>query len=340
MIGLYLSPGLIFALPGGAVGRILGDKRTVLIGLGLMTLGGLASAFGTTWEMQLAGRVIAGVGGVVLNVLMSKMVTDRFEGREIATAMAIFVNSWPAGIALALLIQPLVANMGGMSGAHALTAIFAAAGFAALLTGYRETRTEPGSGGGLPRGSALAGVLIAGAIWGLYNAAYAMIFAFGPILLTGRGWTLTEASSLASLAICIGVLTTPIGGILADRSGRPNLVMVSGLLLMALALIALPRFEFVVTSLVAFGVVSGLPIGAIMSLPARVLKPTTRALGMGLFFVLFYCFVVTAPLVAGALLETTGWDGAAMDLGAVALIGSIVLLLLFERAAKRENGRT
>ena len=87
-------------------------------------------------------------------------------------------------------------------------------------------------------------------VWGLYNAAYAMIFAFGPILLTGRGWTLTEASSLASLAIWIDVLTTPIGGILADRTGRPNLVMVLGLFLMAMALIALPRFEFVVTNLV------------------------------------------------------------------------------------------
>jgi MFS family permease len=105
LIGLYLSPGLVIALPGGAIGRFFGDKGAVLAGLALMTLGGAVSTFGAAWEAQIAGRVIAGVGGVVLNVLMSKMVTDWFAGREIATAMGIFVNSWPVGIAIALVAQ-------------------------------------------------------------------------------------------------------------------------------------------------------------------------------------------------------------------------------------------
>jgi hypothetical protein len=39
---------------------------------------------------------------------MTKMVADWFAGKEIATAMAIFVNSWPAGIALGLLTLPLI----------------------------------------------------------------------------------------------------------------------------------------------------------------------------------------------------------------------------------------
>ena len=106
LIGLYLSPGLIFALPGGAIGQKFGDKRAVLFGLVLMTLGGAVSAIGPNWEMQFLGRVLAGIGGIILNVLMSKMITDWFEGKEIATAMATFVNSWPAGIALELVVQP------------------------------------------------------------------------------------------------------------------------------------------------------------------------------------------------------------------------------------------
>jgi MFS family permease len=335
LIGLYLSPGLIFALPGGAVGRVLGDKRTVLAGLALMTLGGTISAFGTTWEAQLAGRVLAGVGGVTLNVLMSKMVTDWFEGREIATAMATFVNSWPAGIALALLAQPFVAAEGGISGAFALTAVIAAVGFTALLFGYDQPEVEQGSGGGLPRGAALACVLIAGAIWGLFNAAFAMIFAFGPMLLTGRGWALAEASSATSIAIWFSALSVPVGGVLADRTGRPKLVVVLSLVLTALAMAALPRFDSYVANLIVIGVVSGLPVGAIMSLPARVLAPATRAMGMGLFFTLFYGFVVLAPLVAGELIDGSGWDGAAMDFGAAVLVASVGLLALFERVEKR-----
>src|ERR1700738_4523452 len=97
LISLYLAPGLAFAIPGGEIGRRFGDKRIVLFGLTLMVGGGLAMAFAPTWHWQIAGRIVAGIGGVVLNVLMSKMGTDWFEGKEIATAMAIFVNSWPAG---------------------------------------------------------------------------------------------------------------------------------------------------------------------------------------------------------------------------------------------------
>src|SRR6201986_1378916 len=108
LISLYLAPGLAFALPGGEIGRRFGDKRVVLFGLALMTAGGLAIALAPTWGWQVTGRIVAGIGGVLLNVLMSKMVTDWFAGKEIATAMAIFVNSWPFGIALALVVLPIV----------------------------------------------------------------------------------------------------------------------------------------------------------------------------------------------------------------------------------------
>ena len=45
---------------------------------------------------------------------MTKMVTDWFAGKEIATAMAIFVNSWPAGVAVSLLALPLIGTTYGV----------------------------------------------------------------------------------------------------------------------------------------------------------------------------------------------------------------------------------
>ena len=102
LIGLYLSPGIVLAFPGGAIGKRFGDKPAVLFGLVLMICGGTFVALSSDWSVQIGGRLVAGIGGVILNVLMSKMVTDWFAGREIATAMGIFVNSWPVGIALAL----------------------------------------------------------------------------------------------------------------------------------------------------------------------------------------------------------------------------------------------
>ena len=44
LIGLYFAPGIVLALPGGAIGRKLGDKKTVLAALLLMLIGELAMA--------------------------------------------------------------------------------------------------------------------------------------------------------------------------------------------------------------------------------------------------------------------------------------------------------
>src|SRR6195952_4000131 len=45
LIGLYFTPGVALALPGGAIGQRLGDKSTVLCALALMLIGEIAMAF-------------------------------------------------------------------------------------------------------------------------------------------------------------------------------------------------------------------------------------------------------------------------------------------------------
>src|SRR5258707_7951245 len=131
LIGLYFAPGVALALPGGAIGQRFGDKTTVLAALLLMLAGGLAMALSASWGVQIAGRLIAGAGGVMLNVQMTKMVTDWFAGREIATAMAIFVNSWPAGVAISLLTLPAIGTAFGVGAGYLADAAFI--GFGILL---------------------------------------------------------------------------------------------------------------------------------------------------------------------------------------------------------------
>lgn len=91
LIGLYLLPGVVIALPGGALGKALGDKRTVLVGCSIMFVGNVIMAYSDLWSAQIAGRLLTGVGGVVVNVITSKMVMDWFAEREISTAMALFL---------------------------------------------------------------------------------------------------------------------------------------------------------------------------------------------------------------------------------------------------------
>jgi MFS family permease len=115
LIGLYLSPGMVLAVPGGVLGQRFGDKQVVLAGLALMAVGGVLMAAADFWAGLLAGRLVAGLGGILLNVLMTKMVTDWFAGKEISFSLAVFVNSWPVGIAAALIALPLMVVAGGLA---------------------------------------------------------------------------------------------------------------------------------------------------------------------------------------------------------------------------------
>ncbi len=342
LIGLYLSPGIILAIPGGSIGKRFGDKPSVLFGLGLMVCGGLIIALSPLWEMQLLGRLFAGIGGVILNVLMTKMVTDWFDGREIATAMGIFVNSWPVGIALALVVLPPIAEAGSLTLALLFVAALAAAGLIALAVFYRAPAGADGPAAVKKQklaGLTMAAVIAAGAIWGLYNGAIGMIFSFGPAILAERGWSVSEASSATSIVLWLVAVSVPLGGVIADRTGRRNLVLVSGLLLFAVLLVAGVRTDAVLPVFVMLGLVGGLAAGPIMSLPAAVLRAETRAVGMGVFFTLFYLATVLAPLLGGWLASLTGSARVTFDMGAVMLGLCCFGLLIFERLAAAARDR-
>src|SRR5579863_8382734 len=137
LIGLYFAPGLVLALPGGAIGKRFGDKPTVIASLVLMLTGELAMAMSPSWPIQIAGRLVSGAGGVMFNVQMTKMVVDWFAGREIATAMAIFVNSWPAGIALSLVFLPLIGTTFGVHAVYLAVAALIALGLVFFAITYR-----------------------------------------------------------------------------------------------------------------------------------------------------------------------------------------------------------
>src|SRR5580698_2674620 len=191
LIGLYFAPGVALALPGGAIGQRFVDKTTVLGALLLMLAGSVVMAWAHDWSVQIAGRLIAGAGGVILSVQMTKMVTDWFAGREIATAMAIFVNSWPAGVAVSLLVLPSIGTIYGVSAVHLGVAASIGCGIVLLATLYRPPADAAAPSAArvrLDRNAAMA-VIAAGLIWGLFNVGFAVIFSFGPSMLFERGWS-------------------------------------------------------------------------------------------------------------------------------------------------------
>ena len=118
LIGLFVVPAVVFALPGSTIGQRFGEKPVVVVSFVLMAVGACVMALTDNWSVFLIGHLLAGLGGVLVNILMTKMVADWFVGAEITTALAIFINSWPFGIALSLVVFPPLATSLGVASAR------------------------------------------------------------------------------------------------------------------------------------------------------------------------------------------------------------------------------
>ena len=152
LIGLYLLPGVVLALPGGLLGARFGDRAVVLTALGLMTLGGAGLTVAGSLPVAAAGRLVSGAGGVLLTIQAAKIVTDWFAGRELATALGVMLAAWPLGIALGLAALGTLAAATTWRAAILVATLSAALAFLLMLL-YRE---RPVSGARRePRGGAL-----------------------------------------------------------------------------------------------------------------------------------------------------------------------------------------
>jgi predicted MFS family arabinose efflux permease len=174
-------------------------------------------------------------------------------------------------------------------------------------------------------------VVCAGSIWALYNIGFVMIFSFGPSMLVERGWSITAAGSAISVVLWLSAVSVPLGGFLADRTGRHEVIMAACFFITAVLLMVATRTDAIITTVIALGLLSSLAAGPILSLPARVLEPDTRAIGMGLFFSISYMGLVLGPTLGGKYATWAGSAGAAFDLGAAVLLMCPVVLWMFQR---------
>ena len=339
LIGIYLLPGVVIALPGGLLGARYGDKRVTLIGLALMTGGGIWLASAETVAEADAARLASGVGGVILNVLLTKMVADWFEGKQRLLAMSVLINAWPIGIGLALFALPLMGEAIGWRGALAAAAALTAAGLAAVLFVYRA---PAGAAQAAPAGMGL-GVIdtrewrllaIASIPWFTYNAAYQLVVSFLPSFLLETGSSLTSSGAMTGLNTAIMIASVQAGGVLLKRSSRPDLLCHAAIISWCASLLLLSSASLPLFWIVAGGIVAGIPAAAFVNLPAEFLRPESRGVGMGVFYTVYYVGCALVPGIAGFMSDLAGSTGATLWLAALLAFICVPVLIAFRCALR------
>ena len=340
LIGLFLLPGLVLALPGGFLGRRFGEKRMVLGGLALMTAGGAISAVGDTYSMLVAGRLITGIGVVLQFVLMTKMLADWFSGKELIFAMSLYLNGWPIGIGLALVTQVGLATAYSWRTVFLVTALLCALTLVVLAALYRSPPAQPVAAA-VAASSRLSlreilMVSFAGMIWTFVNAGWVITVSFSPGYLRSQGVELNEAATITSLATWLGVIGVPLGGWLASRLGRPNTFIVVSTVVGGLAVLAVPFTSAYVLCFSVIGLILFLPAGIIAALPIEVLRPESRAMGLGLFYTWWYAGVAALPPLGGWTYDVTGNPAAPLIVAAGLVFLTLASLLLFRLSQNME----
>jgi MFS family permease len=347
LIGVYLLPGALFAIPGGWLGKRFGDKRVVLTGLAMMTLGGALLALSDAYHIMFIGRLISGIGAVLLNVLVTKMVTDWFAEHHLTTAMGVLISSWPLGIAIALLTIGPLEEMVGLRLTFFVPVVICAIALLMIATIYTNPSesVEIAKGPNQPSKGKLTsyelwGVVLSGCIWCLYNVALILPLSFGPEFLVSRGIALTSAGAIVSLTSWLIIPALPLGAWFAERIGRPVSTMAVTFVAIAILIWMIPVTSFYVIIFAAIGIIFGPAGGLIMALPAQVLKKENRAIGMGIFFTIYYLGMGVLPAIAGYARDITGNPATPLILAGVAILIAALVLAGFRMIQIRQVNST
>ena len=308
LIGLFMLPGMFLAIPAGFAGHFVSDR--FIVGLGLLTLGagGGVASIAESFELLAAARLICGAGFVFSTIFFVKIVADLFAGKELATAMGGLVMSWPCGIAMGQISHGWLAANFDWRMAFIVASTYCVIGALLVMMFCRDvpgaTKQTEGFRFTLNRNEIFLTV-IASLVWSLFNAGYVVYLSFAPSVLVAGGYDMVSALGVISLASWLMIVSGVLCGLIADRSGKPDLILYFCMAAAIVALLILFIIPLAIPSSLLFGLMGMAPAGLIMALTAQVTKPENRAIGMGLFFTVYFLVQAPAPAIAGWLYDLT-----------------------------------
>ena len=330
LIGLYMAPGILVALPGGLLGRRFGERLVVGGGLLLMLLGSLACAVAGGPAGIGAGRALAGAGAVMLIVMQGKMLSDRFAGRAFMPVMGVVVGAFPVGVGLVELTHGPLVRAVGWPGLFIFGAGLAAVSLVLFVVAAEPARPSAnGSAWALPSRRECELVAVAGVIWTAYNAGYYGFLSYMPSFLAVRGHDPGLLAVVLLVATWCNLPATVLGGTLAARYGTRPVFMV-GTLAGIVAVAGPAVLDWPLLWGLLFGTVASIHAGVIVALGTLSARPENRAVGMGLFYTIYYAGGALLPAMCGRAADLAG-DPAGALVAAAALSGIAIPAFMLHR---------
>lgn len=338
LIGAYMLLGAFAALPLGLLGRRLGEGLVLGAGLVLMTAGAVYGGLAETAVGIGLGRGAAGLGAVAMIVLQNKIIAEWFTGPLFMLAISVTVCAFPVGVGLAGLVLPYTLDAAGLHAALLTGALPAGLSLLLFVVSYREPAGGPRVTRrfALPSGMECLLLSIAGVTWMAYTAGFSGFASYLPATLAQKGYGVALIGTVMAVGTWGNVPGTLAGGGLAVRLGGFN-IFLAGTLFLAVGMLALSQPVWPIASAVVFGVLGSIQPGIVMAAATLSARPENRAVGMGLFYTIYYIGGAVAPALCGVAADWFGRPEGALYAATLLSLFAIPAFLLHRGLIRREG---
>jgi MFS family permease len=341
LMSVFAITGFILALPAGIILGKIGPKITGLLALGCLAAGSALGALAPNVNILLASRVIEGTGMGLIAVVAPAILAMWFPPQNQGTPMGIWATWVPVGSLIMYLLAPAMSATTGWQSVWWLAVIFT---LVTMLLYGLFVRMPPNLNASVitqptaPQSNNLLKSLANRDIWllalefGAFNLVFLALATFYPTFLSeNRGYTLQQASFIASIATIAVLFSAPLAGWLSDRIGSRRLMMSLPFLLFCVILL----LPFRVTSwqISALMIAQGLIVGAVptatFAAAPEVMKDARLAgLGMAVVMVGQNLGMFIGPVLFGRMVESLGWVNAGAFLIPFCLLGFVAAWLV------------
>lgn len=334
LIGAFMLLGGFLALPLGFLARWFGDRLVLGCGMAAMVLGPVVSAMASGPTGIGFGRSAAGIGAVAMIVLQNKIIADWFTGRRFMLAVSVSVAAYPIGVGSAQLVLPPLALAYGWQAAFLSDAVPMAISLALFLASFRPAPLAPPrlNTFSLPSARECLLLVIAGLIWTAYTAGYSGYTGYIPSVMAVRGEGLVLTGLVLTIATWGNVPATLMGAGMAARFGAFRIFLI-GTSALVIGMTGAALLDWPVTCAIVIGVIGSFHPGVIMAVGTLSARPENRAVGMGLFYSMYYAGGAVVPALCGWAADVSGGpEGALLAAAAVSAL-AIPMYALHRRLA-------
>lgn len=327
LMGAISFPAVFLAIPVGLAVDRWPPRKAGVVGLALMLAGAVAFAVAPSFPVLFAGRLVFGLGGLVLNLLLARLLTEAFAGREIALAMGVFMGTYPASMITVYSLQGVLLGALGWRGELLLLAGLVAGAIPLFLIavrgGGRGTTVGPAPRPSLRVNRSLVALAIG---WMFFFGVHVSVLTFGP------EWAGAEAPALlvVTLVMWVAMVGAPLVGILIDRSARPARWLVAGHAAQAAVVAGMATGVLpAIPAMFGVGVAAALVPTTAYAVAGLLVAPERVGFAFGFITAFSNLGTIVGPVIAGAMLDATGsfaavWAGAAaaatVAIGAAAFV--------------------